>query len=605
MPIRILSEQVANQIAAGEVIERPASVVKELIENAIDAGATAIHIEIRGGGRRLVRVADDGCGIPGAELELAFARHATSKLQTIDDLTHITTLGFRGEALASIAAVAHVTVQTRAEGEEVGARLRLEAGNVARREPFGHPRGTTVSVENLFYNVPARVKFLRSEATERSHIGSLVTRYAMAYPRLRLALENDGRLSFRSSGNGSLYDVLIEIYGLETAQAMLAVGEEPQTAEGVTMAGTAKAVTTNGHYPEAVSVWGYASRPDTHRATREHITLFVNGRWIQDRGLAFAVEQAYHTLLPADRHPLAVLCVTLPPEQVDVNVHPTKSEVKFQHRDQVFRAVQRTVRQALVTQAPIPEVRRAAGPWAEQGWSDRHGALVGAGATQAALDLARPAGDGAIGRWQPQAPAVGQERLPVLRVLGQLAQTYIIAEGPEGMYLIDQHAAHERVIYERLLAREAGASLAVQELLEPLPVELTPAQAGELGGWLEPLREMGFQVEAFGGHTVLVRSVPAVLARVDVRQALAGILDELAQGEDALPAPGRLLDPHARLAAAACKRGATKAGQTLSVDEMQSLIAQLERTTSPRTCPHGRPTMILLSQAWMQREFGR
>ena len=603
MPIRILSEQVANQIAAGEVIERPASVVKELIENAIDAGATSIHIEIRGGGRRLVRVADDGSGIPAEEVELAFARHATSKLQTIDDLTHITTLGFRGEALASIAAVAHVTVQTRAEGEEVGTRLRLEAGRVARHEPLGHPRGTTISVENLFFNVPPRLKFLRSEATERKHIGDLVTRYAMAYPRLRLALESDGRLSFRSSGNGSLYDVLIEIYGLETAQAMLAVGEG--TAEAVTTNLTAKAVTANSHYPEAVSVWGYASRPDMHRATREHITLFVNGRWIQDRGLIFAVEQAYHTLLPADRHPLAVLCVALPPEQVDVNVHPTKSEVKFQHRDQVFRAVQRTVRQALVAQAPIPEVRRAAGPWAEQGWSDRHGVLVGAGAAQAALDLARPAGDGAIGRWQPQVPTEGQERLPVLRVLGQLAQTYIIAEGPEGMYLIDQHAAHERVIYEQLLARQAGVALAVQDLLEPLPVELTPAQADELGTWLEPLREMGFQVEAFGGHTVLVRSVPAVLARVDVRQALTSILDELAQGEDALPSTGRLLDPDARLAAAACKRGATKAGQTLAVDEMQALIARLEQTAAPRTCPHGRPTMILLSQAWMQREFGR
>ncbi len=641
MPIRILSEQVANQIAAGEVIERPASVVKELIENAIDAAATAIHIEIRGGGRRLVRVADDGSGIPADEVELAFARHATSKLQTIDDLTRLTTLGFRGEALASIAAVAHVTVQTRAEGEEVGTRLRLEAGRVARHEPLGHPRGTTISVENLFFNVPARQKFLRSEATERKHIGDLVTRYAMAYPQLRLALESDGRLSFRSSGNGSLYDVLIEIYGLETAQAMLAVGEEtekafptsrgyPTTAKAVTTNGhgsetgsaqgdgtakvapasqgypeTAKAVTTNGHGSETVSVWGYVSRPDTHRANREHITLFVNGRWIQDRGLTFAVEQAYHTLLPADRHPLAVLCVALPSEQVDVNVHPTKSEVKFQHRDQVFRAVQRTVRQALVAQAPIPEVRRAAGSWAEQGWSDRHGALVGAGAAQAALDLVRPAGEGAIGRWQPQAPADRQERLPVLRVLGQLAQTYIIAEGPEGMYLIDQHAAHERVIYERLLARQAGAALAVQDLLEPLPVELTPAQADELGTWLEPLREMGFQVEAFGGHTVLVRSVPAVLARVDVRQALTSILDELAQGEDALPPTGRLLDPDARLAAAACKRGATKAGQTLAVDEMQALIAQLEQTTAPRTCPHGRPTMILLSQAWMQREFGR
>jgi len=583
MPIRVLTDEVAAKIAAGEVIERPASVVKELVENAIDAGATSIHVEVRQGGRRLMSVADDGCGIPADEVELAFARHATSKLRQVEDLDHITTLGFRGEALASIAAVSQVTLLTRAHGEELGSHLRLEGAHLVRSERSGHPRGTTVSVENLFYNVPARLKFLRHDATERKHIDALVIRYAMAYPRLRFVLQNDGRLTFRSPGSGSLLDVLIEVYGLEIAQSMIAVGQ-------VDTPGPARA--TGGQ----IAVSGYVSEPSLHRGNREQITLFVNGRWVRDRGLTFAVEQAYHTLLPGDRHPLAVLDISLPGAEVDVNVHPTKSEVKFQRRDAVFRAVQRAVREALIAQSPVPQARAPA----DQGWPERRAALVGAGATQAALQLARPPEGEGSQMWFPETPPQEHQKLPPLRVLGQLAQMYIIAEGPEGMYLIDQHAAHERVVYERLLAQQAAAQVAVQALLEPLTVELTLTQAEELAIWLDPLHRAGFEVEPFGGTTVLVRALPAALGRVDARQVLVGVLDELASGKEPLAD-----DVDARLAAAACKRGAVKAGQTLSPEEMRALIAQLEGTTSPRTCPHGRPTMILFSQAWVEREFGR
>jgi DNA mismatch repair protein MutL len=581
MPIRVLSDEVAAKIAAGEVIERPASVVKELVENAIDAGATSIHVEVRQGGRRLMRVADDGCGITKDEVEIAFARHATSKLQSVEDLEHIATLGFRGEALASIAAVSQVTLLTRAQDEEVGTRLRVEGAHPVRREPYGHPRGTTVSVENLFYNVPARLKFLRSDATERKHIDNLVVRYAMAYPHLRFVLENDGRLSFRSPGSGSLLDVLVEIYGLDAAQSMIAVGA------------------VDAYPDQEIHVSGYASPPDAHRSNREHIILFVNGRSIQDRSLTFAVEQAYHTLLPEGRHPLAVLQIELPPNQVDVNVHPTKSEVKFQRQSAVFRAVQRAVREALVAGAPIPEARRPAAQWGSEGWEERRGILVGAGATRAAMDLI-PRGEEATQPWLPETDPARTEKLPPLRVLGQLAQTYIIAEGPGGMYLIDQHAAHERVLYEQLLAGQASANVSSQTLLEALAIELTPGQSEELDEWLEPLHRLGFEVEPFGGTTVLLRAVPAILARTDVRESLAGILDELAAGED--PLAGEM---DARAAAAACKRGAVKAGQTLGLEQMQGLVRQLEGATLPRTCPHGRPTMILLSQTWMEREFGR
>jgi DNA mismatch repair protein MutL len=592
MPIHILPEEVAAKIAAGEVIERPASVVKELIENGIDAGATTIHVEIQQAGRRLIRVSDDGCGIPSDEVEVAFARHATSKLQTVEDLNRIRTLGFRGEALASIAAVARVTLITRADDGQVGTRLRIEGTRPVRHEPGAHPRGTTVSVENLFYNVPARLKFLKKDATERRHIDALVTRYAMAYPHLRFSLENDDRLTFHSPGSGELFDVLIEVYGLDIAKAMMRVGNP-----------------VDQKSDKDVHVWGYVSQPDTHRGTRDQITLFVNGRWIQDRGLTFAVEQAYHTLLPSGRHPLAVLSISLPPNEVDVNVHPAKSEVHFQNRNDVFRAVQRAVRNALIAQAPIPDARGQARQWGTGGWQERRDTLVGAGsgvtgaqATQAAMDLHRPAGMERDQWWfsdDDRAPKE-DEKLPPLRVIGQLAQTYILAEGPQGLYLIDQHAAHERIMYEKLLAQHSAHSVQVQRLLEPLPIELTPGQADEIEIWLETLNALGFEIEPFGGNTVLVRAVPALLARADIRMTLTGVLDELAEGQAPLAQ-----ETHQRVAAAACKRGAVKAGQTLSLPEGQALIAQLEETTSPRTCPHGRPTMILLSQGWMEREFGR
>jgi DNA mismatch repair protein MutL len=530
-------------------------------------------------------VADNGCGIPADEVELAFARHATSKLQNVADLERITTLGFRGEALASIASVSQVTLVTRATGEELGSRLRVEGAQVVRSERSGHPQGTTVRVENLFYNVPARLKFLRRDATERKHIDALVTRYAMAYPGLRFVLENDGRLSFRSPGSGALLDVLIEVYGLEAAQEMIAVHADETRSHGLPAA--------------SIRVEGYVSQPALHRGTREQITLFVNGRWVRDRGLTFAIGQAYHTLLPDKRHPMAVLSVSLPPEEVDVNVHPAKSEVKFRHRDAVFRAVQRSVREALLAHATIP----TAGPL--RGGGPAHAYPGPGGGMQHEMSFPRqePGYRGSLGgesqAWFPETPP-DPGKLPPLRVLGQMAQCYIVAEGPEGMYLIDQHAAHERVLYERLLAVQVAREVAVQRLLEPLTVELTPDQAEELETWLEPLHKLGFEVEPFGGHTVLVRAIPTTLGQIDVRQTLAGILDDLSLEQAPLAD-----EIDARLAAAACKRGAVKAGQTLGQEEMRALVRQLEETTSPRTCPHGRPTMILLGQAWLEREFGR
>jgi DNA mismatch repair protein MutL len=634
MPIHVLPTEVATRIAAGEVVERPASVIKELIENAIDAAATAIRVEIQSGGIKMMRVTDDGCGIPSQEVELAFARHSTSKLNAVEDLEHIQTLGFRGEALASIASVARVTLQTHAQDEAVGTALKLEGGQITSREPSGRPTGTTITVRDLFYNVPARRKFLRTERTERRHIDVLMTRYAMAYPQLRFILNHDGRTTFQSNGSGDLREVLVSVYGGNHAAQMIPVAT-PATAD-----------------QDGIQVEGYASMPSLHRSNRSEITLFVNGRWVQDSSLTVAVTQAYHTLLMTKRYPLAVLKIQLPPENLDVNVHPAKTQVRFRDGDSVFRAVQRTVRHALLHQTSTPGFSPVSGqeepalPVAidEQAWPGgwpspeqllRRAQLRALGSRQFSpstgrpqepqfrFDLPRPAENGtslsgitpgppAQGKLQTataQARAAGAQledetrpgnQLPLLRVVGQLGLTYIVAEGPGGMFLIDQHAAHERVLYERLMAEKAEARAASQALLEPLPIELSAEGSSMVEEQLEALLALGFNVEPFGGNTLLVRAVPAMLVGDDIQSTFDEIVADLQVGDEPLAS-----EMEARITSRVCKRAAIKAGQALSRQEMDQLIRQLEACISPHSCPHGRPTMIHLSAVQLAQEFGR
>ena len=586
MPIRLLPPDVADKIAAGEVVERPASVVKELLENSIDAGATDIRIEIREGGRRLIRVADNGSGIPDDQVTLAFARHATSKLSVVKDLDHIATLGFRGEALASIAAVSQVTLLTRPRDQAMGQFVSLEGGQIRRQEGRGGPAGTVLTVENLFYNVPARLKFLRQPQTETGHIHTAVSHYALAHPTIRFHLTADGRVLFQSTGNGKLLDVLIALYGLETAEQMLEI--QPEAEDGA---------------PESsVTVRGFVGVPALHRATRSHIVLFCNHRWIQDRSLAHAVAQAYHTLLPVGRHPVAVVLLELPAGEVDVNVHPTKREVKFRQANQVFSAVQRAVRRTLLDQAPIPTAGQAPRTWASPDWERRNSLLRPEGGitSQMALEFYRPPDGLDLGPGEAPLEPVGPVRLPLLRVVGQVGQTYIVAEGPQGMYLIDQHAAHERVLYEQMMAGHSSGSVASQTLLEPLHLNLDPQLAAVLEEHLEALNQIGFEVEPFGGASYLLRAVPAILVVPDLEAALIDILELLRQGDD--PVASRAEE---RLIAIVCKRAAIKAGQTLAPDEMQELIRQLEQCASPRTCPHGRPTIVHFTVEQLEREFGR
>jgi DNA mismatch repair protein MutL len=584
MPIRVLSEKVASQIAAGEVVERPASVVKELVENAIDAGARDIRVEARAGGKPFIRVTDDGNGVPAAEAELAFHRHSTSKLSTADDLARITTLGFRGEALASIAAVSRVTFVTRAADELVGTLLRLEGGRVVTRQESGRPQGTAVTVEDLFFNVPARRKFLRSVRTERGHIDGWLTRYAMAYPGLRFTLSHDGRVVFQSPGSDRLRDVLVAVYGLEVGAALLEIlPDDQQPASGIQVA-------------------GFVSPPSLHRANRAYITLFVNGRWVQDARLTYAVVQAYHTLLPSGRYPVAVVMVCLPPEKVDVNVHPAKAEVRFSDGDAVFRAVQKAARRTLMERSPVPIATRPSTAWpvSPVRREERLERLAGL----------RPHLAGEQLRFEEKLPDVtvpgagvlvpAADRLPPLRVVGQLGATYIVAEGPEGLYLIDQHAAHERVLFERLLAERERAAVVSQMLLELQPVELAPEAVGLLEEHLEPLSSLGFQVEPFGGTTLLVRALPALVAEENPREVLEDVAAALLAGD--VPLGARVEEGVAR---SVCKRAAVKAGQVMTREEMEELVRALEQCASPRTCPHGRPTMIHLSVEQLAREFGR
>ena len=669
MPIQVLAPDVAAKIAAGEVVERPANVVKELLENSLDAGATEVRVEIREGGQRLLRVIDNGAGIPAAEAPLAFERHATSKLASADDLTHIGTFGFRGEALYSIAAVSHVTLTTRHRDEEFGTQLRLEGGVLQGQSRAGAAVGTVVTVEHLFFNVPARRKFLRKAATEAGRISNVVQFFALAYPACRFSFVNENRLVFQSTGSGDLFDVLVKVYGLEHARQMVPVGD---TALEATLKATSavddllagsmddeidfSADDSPGQRAESprsstISVTGYVSLPTLSRANRSDINLFVNRRYIEDRNLTYAVTQAYHTLLPGGRFPLAAVFVEMPTDEIDVNVHPQKTQVRFIHDRKIFSAVQKAVRRAVMSNAPVPDMALDApdqslpapdaGAEPRPGWSARREAILDAGRPQPEFDLhtpppaqpprlsghslpaeaasvpspattsapSAPAEDvGSDAQTPPptstQAPLQEAKRkLPPLRVVGQVGTMYIVAEGPEGVYLIDQHAAHERILYEKFMAQRYGldgAEVPRQHLLEPLTLHTGSELAGQVAQHLDVLNRIGFEVEPFGGDTFIVRAVPAVLAGDDPRRGLDEIVQTLGDRRNMV---GEELE--ARLVKMVCKRAAIKAGQQLSVIEMRELVRQLEECQAPRTCPHGRPTMIQLSAGELEKAFGR
>ena len=692
--IRLLPEDVALKIAAGEVVTRPADAVKELVENAIDAclaagdlpnGPHRVEVEIRGGGLGLIRVVDTGCGIPADELPLAFQRHATSKLTTAEDLFAVATLGFRGEALAAIAAVAQVVTYSRVADAELGRLLTVEHGRLIEDEPRAGPVGTSLTVRNLFQNVPARLRFLRTATGEAGQIAHVVGLYALAYPEIRFGLTNDGRQVFGSPGTGELADVLPRYFDAGIAAKMLPVDLNVG----------------------ALRVRGFVGEPGVTRGTRSGIALFVNRRWVQSRSLTFAVEEAYQPALSSGRHPLAVLHVISPTADVDVNVHPTKAEVRFTDERAVYVAIRRAVRQVVLTAAPVPDVGALApaspaspiaelaeeafagdlparpprgangeghGPaWYAAAAAHRQGTLpadwlstdslstdsgngfsglsacrsdpfrregdagradnplnplsesadsapdpspwkgegsppadAGGSAGPNPLNPLPESADGESADGAPPSPAgkgVGglgpDSGLPVLRPIGQVQRTYIVAEGPDGVYFVDQHTAHERIRYEEVRAGRDAAQVVSQSLLQPLVVELSPRQWELLGEGVPRLRRLGFDCEPFGERTCLVRSVPAILRREDLAQTFVEIVDALATEEPSLPdgidAPSALIACHS----------AVRAGDALTDAEMRALLRRLEGLDIWRYCPHGRPIMVRLDAARLAKDFGR
>ena len=605
--IALLPPEVAEQIAAGEVIERPMSALKELIENAIDAAASEIKIEVRGGGLRLVRVSDDGCGIPEEEVELAFSRHATSKIRSAEDLSRLRTLGFRGEALASIAAVAEVTMITEAEERGLATLVTVRGGEIIERAARARPRGTTVIVRDLFQNVPARLRFLKGARTESAHLTQLARRYAIAYPHLKFGLTLDGHLSFQTSGSGQMERAIAEVYGLPIPEALVNIGP-------IEVAGA--------------EIQGVLGRRSLSQAGRQHIMLFVNGRWVQSQELLAALEVGYRTVLPKGRHPLAAISIHVAPEEIDANIHPTKAEVKLLHAEEICRVLSAAVHDTLGQSALQPPEEMLPGP---------------GHAYQYRLPLPRkrrglPIAEQGIPYGEDASP-VDAGVLSELTPLIQLRQTLLLAEDQQGgLYLIDQHRAHERILYEYLRhrlvgqadtiarpeqdgitedgeeaseaekfdwepqstqesAQEAAASsdTSGQLLLEPVIVELSARQADILAERLHILTALGFACERFGGRSFLIRSVPALAGIEGLHAHLPALAAEAAEEEE---------NWQDRFCAAVACHAAIRRGQALNLAEQRELLAELRRTSAPAVCPHGSPLMLHYSPQFLIRQFG-
>ncbi len=578
-PVERLPDDLVNKIAAGEVVERPASVVKELVENALDAGARSVRVEIEEGGVRLVRVRDDGHGMSRGDAEMALERHATSKLHSFEDLQSIATHGFRGEALPSIAAVSELVLRTRAEGDTGGTEVAVAHGRPQRVRDTGHPRGTTVEVRDLFGAVPARRKFLRAAPTEAAHVAETLTVLALAHPGTGFTLRSGGRTLVEAPPADGLAARLFQLFGARLLEDVVPV-------EGDT---------------EWVSVRGFVSRPDRPRPARPNLRLFVNGRAVRDRALAKAVLEAYRSAGGGDRGFEAFLFVEVPAHVVDVNVHPAKTEVKFADARTVWTAVERAVRAAL-----------------SEGVREPPRAVVGGGvasrAERAVTAYLERGGDGPTTRPLWDRPGGGASiaadaggvapplEAPTPVVLGQHRLVYIVASDGDELLLVDQHTAHERVHFERLLDRASRHAVESQGLLEALVVSLAPDLLPVLDAHAEALRELGYDVEPFGGGATRLRAVPAILGPRDPGPALERVLRDLKEREAADWAVAGTRD---RLAATLACHSAVRAGQPLPVEQMAAIVRDVFRTAHPTLCPHGRPTIVRVPREELSRWFGR
>jgi DNA mismatch repair protein MutL len=578
--VQRLPDDVANQIAAGEVVERPASVVKELVENALDADARAVRVEIAGGGKSWIRVHDDGTGMSREDARLALERHATSKLRTLDDLQSLRTHGFRGEALPAIASVSHLVLLTREEGSAAGTEVEAHDGRLIHVRDAGHPRGTTVEVRDLFGGVPARRKFLRADSTETAHSAEAVTLLALARPSVRFTLMSSGRPLIEASPVPDLADRVYQLFGRELLEGLLAV-------EG----GGA-----------AARVRGFVGRPDRRASGRASLRLFVNGRAVRDRALARAVTEAYRRTGASELRGHVLLFLDVPPHLVDVNVHPAKAEVRFADARGVWSALEDAVVAALSRggrSAPAAEVRGGGPPASADGWgpSERQWHVAESAAPWVGEPPAAPAPLPVVAPPPPELLSGGP-----LSVLGQHRLTYVVATDGDDLLLFDQHTAHERVRFEALLERMERRAPESQLLIEPMVVTIPPAQRALLEDGDPPLAALGYDLEPFGGGSWRLRAVPAILGPADPVASLHGVLrDLLERAEDEWAVEG----PWSRLAATVACHSAVRAGQALTREAMAAIVAGLPRTAHPTLCPHGRPTVVRLPQPEVSRWFAR
>jgi DNA mismatch repair protein MutL len=645
--IHVLSEHVANKIAAGEVVERPSSVLKELLENALDAGATRVRVQVEAGGKKLIQVTDNGCGMVRDDALLAFERHATSKIKDAEDLLNIHTLGFRGEALPSIASVARVLLETRATEEDGGTTLEIAGGKILRVEEAGLPQGTSLAVRDLFFNTPARKKFLKAESTELSHLASLVTHYALAHPDKHFELHSATEAMLIAAPVKSHSDRIYQIFGRETLDQLISVAatmklervgipEPPPWRRGEDY---------QAPVPGDIRLHGFVSKPELQKLNRNSIYVFVNGRLIRDRMVQHAIIEGYRNVLPPTVFPVVLLFIELPNEEVDANVHPSKIEVRFRQHALVHDFVRESVRSALMKARPVPEFTReiTAQPNAAPGLSP--GATMAAQAAQNQFELLSPAqqpvnerlqfggeaitveanmavsGFGPIGapamaqsmnghadtcgnvlEDEPQT-VVDQLALASLKPVGQVRDSFILAVNADGLWIIDQHVAHERVLFEKIL-RERSQNDAAQDgqrLLMPLLVELTPGQQAVFADISEELQRNGFEVELFGTRTVAIKTAPGGVRPADVEKMLVELLDQFQKEEQVL----NLDKVRGKIAASIACHAAIKINMPLEQNKMEWLLKELAKTECPMTCPHGRPVVLRYSVKEIQKAFKR
>jgi DNA mismatch repair protein MutL len=684
--IHVLPERVANQIAAGEVVERPASVVKELLENALDAGSTRIRIQIEAGGKKLIQITDNGCGMVRDDAMLAFERHATSKIKDTDDLLSISTLGFRGEALPSIASVARLHLETRAADEAAGTVLEINGGKMIRVEEAGLPLGTSITIRDLFFNVPARKKFLRAESTELSHIASLVTHYALAHPEKHFELHSATNALLVAPPVAGHRERVFQVFGRETLDQLIPLAAvqplervglpqpppwrraEPSVSEnGDDAALASREGMAQSHDFGELRLHGFVSKPEIQKLNRNSIFIFVNGRLIRDRLIQHAITEAYRNILPPTVFPVVLLFIEMPNAEVDVNVHPSKTEVRFRQQTVVHDFVRESVRAALMKARPVPqfltEIRaqataspglsspgmrnRALSDEASAGadeqrapWRDLYEPLADGGfalqapaipATTAHLEfeggisvdanaaasLERAPQDAAASQISAEQPvpdhgcappiaeephaAPNLESLRTLRPLGQIRNSFILAVNEDGLWIIDQHVAHERVLFERVLRQRSAQQVESQRLLMPLIVELTPAQQAIFSEIAEELARNGFEAEPFGARSVAVKIAPAGVDAAQIEHMMNEIFEQLTREDQAL----NLEAVRTRIAASIACHAAIKVNMPLEQNKMEWLLAELAKTEHPMTCPHGRPVVLRYSMQDIQKAFKR